>query len=587
MSNFLEILRDEILKPRFAMLMEHGESWVRTHFDELSLRMAWYNTVNLYKAKCGTDVLDLVGDGGKQFKRFEAALNDFCRSKTNVDKAKKLNPKYGVYWGELRKALNIEAKGRAVIFGCPGNNILVVPENRSTYLGKGLFAVICEKETLGKKWLAEMQRRGWRDAIYLMITGGFSTCEVIETLMDEKARIDAGKTRFHVGILHDCDLSGHMILWDIQKQFPDAVDMGLNFDMLETIGPMTWNDLKEPCTIGKDIVTGAINAGLQDLVTSLETGAAVKTGKNYYCSSYRVELDNLYVSKGISVFCDYAEQQIAKYFKMVDLNRVDKPSVEDPDDLRDIRKEINALWENICIKAIGKSDKDTDWTEPADKALEDDELANKDFEPEDLEALRHYGTHINQQSDDLQKIVNEDPENVKRIAQIQDLLDKLGILKVLDELGIDKIEIKDHPTMPGTENGQSKPKDISGLDQDSIAILKPIDTTGLGSNVSDHARTDPGSMPALEPARDQVQSAWIDECQNCHRIYTCKPILVDVYGRHKKIPCKTICECGSRSLLHKRNESRKQPGIADKLKELEDKKKREEAFKQGLKKGEG
>lgn len=546
MSNFLDTLRNDILRPRFNALMDHGEEFVKKNFDEISIRMLWYNTVDRYKAKFGTDVIDLTGEGSKQYKRFESAISDFCAQKSIIGKAKQKDPRYGAYWGILRKALNIDAKGRAVIYGCTGDNILVVPENKPKYLGKGLFAVICEKETLGKKFLADMKRRGWGRAMYLIITAGFSTCEVIETLMDEKASIDDGSTQFHVGILHDCDIPGHMITWDIKKQFPEAIDFGINFEMLDGYGTDIWNSYKEACKVDKDIVQGAINAGLLDIVTHL--------------GNWKLELDNLYErGGGIKGFCDYAERQIEKYITKVDLNRVEKPTIDDPDDLKKIREQINTLWKNICIKAIGKEDEKVDWTQPADEEMERMIEENTGYEPENLEALRHYSKYIKQQSEDLQKIINEDPDNVKQIEQIQDVLDQSGILEAIDKLVNDKIEIKDGLTMLRTQDTSTKPNDKAWSEMAHKSELEGLMAIPLPSG---HAQTDQGSMPALELAPSQVETEFVDKCPRCHKVYPCIP------GQ----PCKTCC---GGSTTHERNPT----SLSQKLKENDEKRKREEDFK--------
>jgi len=411
-SQFLNILREEILIPRFNALVEHGESYVSRNFEEISQRMAWYNTVKLYKAKFNTSDIDLKGNSNSQYSKFLKAIRGFCEGKKNVEKVEKVNPRYGQYWGIFRKALNIEAKGRAIAFGCAGNDLMVVPSNQYQYIDKGLLCVICEKETLGKKFLKEMENRGWDSKILLIITQGFSACEVIETLLEIKENIQDGNTNFHVGVLHDNDVAGITIFQDVKKWFPETMDLGINFEMLDDISPDLWDNIKEESGLSSNEKKTMINLGLEDDLARL--------------GNYRLELDNLFVNSGIGVFADYAEKVIQRECKVWDLNRYRSPSSSRPDRVDELEERVNSIWDKICIAVLGCKSWKYEWTQPSNTKKIEFKKDNITYNGDVKDAY----TQIRLQSQKLQEIVDNDSDNVSKMNQIEEIIDSLGLDKI-------------------------------------------------------------------------------------------------------------------------------------------------------------
>lgn len=450
-SKFLDVLRDEVLMPRLDMLCEHGENYVFSHTDELSERMCWYNCVNRYKTITGLTQIDLAGDGAEQYKKFQAAIRNFCEGKGNVARAVKINPQYGMYWGLLRDALNIAAKGRAVIFGQPGSNILVTDENKYKYVNRALIAVICEKETLGKKWLAEMERRGWRNHFMLIITQGFSACEVIQTLMEIKEKIEKKETEFNVAVLHDNDIPGKMIYQDVHEWF-SASDIGVNFEMLDRIDPALWDNLKEACKVDPKQIKMIENLGDQSLSFLDRIG------------NFRVELDNLYIQRGIGVFADYAEFVIARDMHVFDLNRVSTLDMYQPDALYALQRRIEKIWMLICKAAIGMESDSVKWADCAEKTREKMIEENRHFSIKEINEIRNFTKRIDAQQKVINTMIENDPKNKELIAKIAAVIEDMGITKL--EQKIKENEKKDdHDADQGTGDQDKNDQETGDHDE--------------------------------------------------------------------------------------------------------------------------
>lgn len=414
-SNFLNILR-EVLNERFDALEEHGEEYVKTHFKKKSQRMIWYNVEEIYDIRYNKAPKDLSGDAKKQYMRLTKAIREFCEGKKIRQRAEAINPRYVRYWGLLRNALNISAKGRAVAYmGHEDNEVLVIPKNRPQYVDKGLMFVLCEKETVGLNFLEEMQNRGWRHTITLVVMGGTAVCEVIETLIDINDSIFDEETNVAIGVLHDIDISGIIIFNDIKQYFPKLLDFGINFEMLDRVSLTLWDELKESAKVTKEQKVYMKNRGFDDILERI--------------GEFKVELDNTVEKKGVGVFCDYAEYVLDENAIYWDLNRVKEPVCYDPNKYTAMKERVSDLFDNIVKSATGQLGWEIDWTKPADEALAEFKQDNINFDGS-VDEVKDYHDYINEQSEELQKIVDDDGNNIKNLKNITTLFDMLN----LDEL---------------------------------------------------------------------------------------------------------------------------------------------------------
>lgn len=465
-SVFLDIVREQLV-PRFEALIEFGEQYVQQNFEEISQRMLWYISVGLYKTRTGTENLDIAGDENSQYgNQFLKAIKGFCENKENVRRAVEIDAKYGKYWGILRKALNIEAKGRAICFGASGDDIMVVPSNKRRYINSGLFAVICEKETFGKKWLAEMNRRGWGNRITLIVTQGFSSCEVIETLMELKDNIDNRDTEFYVGVLHDCDIPGYAIMEDINGFF-DIMDFGATFELLDQHDSMCWENLKEVKRIPVNQSSYFIN---NNKIAELKRFTGLDNGEfdaifgengdqkhNAVLSGFRLELDKLYVNIGIVPFCDYAEAMLSNIASKWDLNRISRPYCSNPDKYDDLERKITDIWKKIVKKATGKETWNLNFTDCADDKLNEFIEENRHYEAT-ISEVKNVDKIIRKQSRELQEIVDYDSNNIDMLNKIEELVNE--IVEIVDSNDDTEEEGDDDESEDDDESyGEDAPED--------------------------------------------------------------------------------------------------------------------------------
>jgi len=425
-SNFLGIVRLE-LQRRFDMLYEHGFEYLQAHSDSISQRMLWYNSVSKYKKEFGTDELDISGDASKQYNTMLKSIRAFCEKKSIVSKAIEIDSKNS-YWGILRKSLNIESKGRAIAYGCVGDDIMIVPQNREKYVDSGLLIAICEKETLGKKWLAAMNKRGWEEKIVLIITQGFSACEVVETIMEIRDNIEDGKTNIVIGVIHDLDIAGIGIYQDIKQWFDETLDFGINFDMLDSINPSLWDTIKEKTRVNAEQMKYMKNIGLAMTLAQL--------------GEYRLELDNLYVNVGIEPFCDYTEKVIDENISIWDINRIKKPYVMKPKKYRYMRDQLEGLWEKIVLAATGEDSIDINFNKCVMKPYSKMLKINRAFTG-DIAAIKDYETYIYNQSKELQKIIETNESNIEKVAKIQEIYNKLNVESLIDLISQDEDDEND------------------------------------------------------------------------------------------------------------------------------------------------
>ena len=414
-SDFLDIMRVFLLE-RFMEFLLNGVEGVEKKFKEISIRMLWYKSIKTFKKKYGTEQIDIAGIPETQYKTFIKALNGFFKGKKVISKAVKIDPIYGRYFSILRKACLIVAKGRAICFGAAGDNVMVVPANRKLYVNKGLLIVICEKETIGKYWLEEMYTRGWKHKILLFVTQGFSSAEVIETLIEIQDNITDGKTNVAIGALHDIDVAGILIIEDIKKTFGKCLDLGINFEMLDSLNaefPDCWNTLKEPHKQKSQDRKAMANLNLVDVSNRI--------------GDFRLELDNLYVDTGdnINVFCDYTELVLDREVSVWDLNRYSRPIVYDPPEYDAQKERLESLWENIVLNATGENTWNIDWTAYADERLAEMIKANINYKGKVKDIIKAY-YYIETQSLELQKIVDTNETNVEFIKEIKAAIDLIN-----------------------------------------------------------------------------------------------------------------------------------------------------------------
>lgn len=389
-SKFNDLVRDR-LEGRFALFLQYGSSEIDYSKATITFgkgantktialtdnREVWYHTVDEFKAKYPGEEIDISENN--RYKILTNAINKFCEGKINKHREElaAINPRLCVHYGILRKAMGVLAKERAKSFGFSVdrinaqleknkkiNDVAVTDKTRPIFKDSALMAVICEKEMMAVKWLIEMKRRGWK-GIDMISSEGFSVAEVMEMVYDLHTEIEKGHTSFQVGVLHDLDAPGILIIHSIRRFFPNVLDLGVNFDFLDELLPGYWDQYAEDQKVTKDQRTALAERGYADVIARL--------------GDRRLEINNLDARRGMGPLADWAERQIEENCYLWDLNRVAVPSYRAPTEYCLMRDIMDTLWETLVTKITQKS--------PANLFQNPDHKARL---KEIIEANRHY-----------------------------------------------------------------------------------------------------------------------------------------------------------------------------------------------------
>ena len=192
-----------------------------TESIEMTKREVWYYIEILAKRD------NTPFDGN--YKGFVKAITLYCET---------IQEKVDVpYWGYVLDVLKIKSKARATVYE-EDNKIkgLWKPvgldkDTLVNYTDAPFFLIYCEKEDTITAFLKELLRRGYnKEYFYCLNLGGEASTNAIR-LLREYLNIK----NFHCFVLHDIDLSGLEIFFDIRKHF-NCKSIGVNPDFLEYSG---------------------------------------------------------------------------------------------------------------------------------------------------------------------------------------------------------------------------------------------------------------------------------------------------------------------------------------------------------------
>lgn len=157
---------------------------------------------------------------------FTLSMRNYCRD---------IQEKVGVpYWGYVYDTLKIKAKARATIYEEDKDieglwkPIGLDKDTLVKYTNAPFFLVLCEKEGVITAFLKELLERGYnKDYFYCINTGGEASSNAIR-LIREYIPIK----NFHCFVLHDMDMSGLEIFFDMKRHF-NCKSIGVNPDFLK------------------------------------------------------------------------------------------------------------------------------------------------------------------------------------------------------------------------------------------------------------------------------------------------------------------------------------------------------------------
>lgn len=135
----------------------------------------------------------------------------------------------GMYW-RAREMLNIWAKGKAT---CEGevDKFLVDHRTRDRITRKCSFILICEKETITDELLEKL--RGERYHLNIISTGGQNPSDVQEAVLSAMENVDDDDPTFYILSLHDYDLAGLEIYFNLKRRHKNIIDIGVNQDFIK------------------------------------------------------------------------------------------------------------------------------------------------------------------------------------------------------------------------------------------------------------------------------------------------------------------------------------------------------------------
>ena len=185
---------------------------------EMTKREVWYY-IEILSKKANTDL-----DGN--YIGFVISIKDYCET---------IKEKIGVpYWGYVLDDLKIKAKARATIYEEDEEiEDLWLPigldkDTLKKYTEAPFFLILCEKEGVITAFLKELLKRGYdKKYFYCINLGGESPTNAIR-LIREYLNIK----NFHVFVLHDMDMSGLEIFFDVKRHFK-CKSIGVNPNFLE------------------------------------------------------------------------------------------------------------------------------------------------------------------------------------------------------------------------------------------------------------------------------------------------------------------------------------------------------------------
>ncbi len=162
---------------------------------------------------------------------FLDAIREYCKT---------IEEKVGVpYWGYVYDILKIKAKARTTIYEEINKPVGLDKDTLKNYTDTTFFLILCEKEGVITAFLKEIIERGYnKDYFYCLNLGGEATSNAVR-LIREYRHI----RNFHCFVLHDMDMKGLEIFFDIKQHF-NCKSIGVNPIFLEYTN-YDFNDLSE------------------------------------------------------------------------------------------------------------------------------------------------------------------------------------------------------------------------------------------------------------------------------------------------------------------------------------------------------
>jgi hypothetical protein len=264
--------------------------------------------------------IDSGSKSGRQYPDWQkSALNLWCI---------KHRGEYGVpaelYW-RVREKLNIWAEARAMCDGESGK-FLVDRETRARTATGCSFILLCEKKTVSAELLTRLKAEGYK--VNLISTGGFSPSDVQEAVLQIAEELDEDEPTFYFLVLHDFDLEGVQIYFNLKARYSGVIDVGVNSELFHCLNEQGTFDsrLVEEQRLNKSY-QGQLKETIEegDSAYSVDDfeylqGVQQPSGKEWI--GKRIEIDAIHVQYGIEPFITYIKKKINEECLQWDLKRI-------------------------------------------------------------------------------------------------------------------------------------------------------------------------------------------------------------------------------------------------------------------------
>lgn len=243
-----------------------------------------------------------------------------------------------LYW-RLREKLNIWPEAKATCEDEEG--LFLINRETRKRVSKGCsFILVCEKKTVSREILDRLRGEGY--SLKIVATGGHNPADVQEVVMQLGEELGK-EPNFYILILHDFDLDGVKILFNLKERYHGVIDIGVNNSFIQHLVKQGGFEqrLVEEKKLNKnhqgELKEKILESDDYDL-EDFDYLQGKKIGKKRW-EGKRIEIDAVHVEYGIQPFIDYIMKKIQEECRIWDLSRIGITEhwLEEPENQYDLR----------------------------------------------------------------------------------------------------------------------------------------------------------------------------------------------------------------------------------------------------------
>jgi len=260
------------------------------------IRHLYYQAKKIYKDL--TDEDDVPG----AYNNYIGAVNKFCQKHAH---------EIGVpeaFWWLLRDKMNIWAKPMAICDGESGR-FLIDYDNRERVQKHSSFILLCEKDTVSRQLLEELRKIGYK--VNLVSSQGQNVADTKAAIISAVDGLE--KENFFILYLHDYDVAGAEMFFDLYSYYPKVIDIGVNEHFLKAM-KISRKKVEERVKVKtqRRKLAGYVTEYCYSEIVDLDYICGKldpRTGKRSGVAKL-IEIDNVHVYYGIKPFIDYIKLRL-------------------------------------------------------------------------------------------------------------------------------------------------------------------------------------------------------------------------------------------------------------------------------------